>query len=323
MSSTAGYREGARRLIHWLADEYDESGASKSAPGNVQFYYKAPSVFAYCGNRALALRTLEQIEKRFLKQGQLDLQDDPFAFPWSAYIAGWIAWGAGQLGRFDLARQVMASVAGRQDPAFGGFVHESNGVPIQDTERTSAAAMGCVWAMDLPRAERAARFLEYALERRSEEEFSAYFDLEGNIVADRTDRNAYFSLSDEQARPALFATGVASLVWLGRATGNRQHYDLAGRYLDFILSHKSDPARMALNTKMGWAALMLSVHIKKSEYREFARRSADTLLARQLSDGSIEFDAVPDVPKPIDKVWLVGWGVDAALSLMAMADGAA
>jgi hypothetical protein len=37
----------------------------------------------------------------------------------------------------------------------------------------------------------------------------------------------------------------------------------------------------------------------------------------------VYFFAHPDVAKPIDKLWLIGWGCDCALTLMAVADGTA
>lgn len=324
MSSREDFRRGAERLLDWLSDEYDASGVSKSAPGNIQFYYKMPSVFAVGNRRSLALRTLESFVARFLASGRLSTAGDPIAEPWSAYLGGWAAWGSGQLGRFDLARDIMAGVLDRQNARFGGFEHDGPHGRVQDTERSSAAAMGCLWSMNIPAAARVADFLQTALDRQPDPAtFYAYLDAGGEAVKDRTDRNAYFGLDDPHARPALFATSVACLVWLGRATGERRHFDLGVRFLKLILSHRQDVARMPLATKTGWCALLAAAHVRDEALTGFARRCGEAILDRQREDGSVDFSDVPDVPQPVDRVWGIGWGCDCALTLLALADRAA
>lgn len=134
-------------------------------------------------------------------------------------------------------------------------------------------------------------------------------------------RMAYFSIEDQHAFPAMFSTTVASLVWLGRATGDSAHFDTAHQFMKLVLSSRHDPAKMPLATKLGWAALMLSRHIKDDALVDFARRNGDDLLRRQNDDGSINFDDAPDIDKPIAKVWHIGWGCYAALTLLALGDG--
>ena len=106
MTSQQDYRRGAERLLDFMAAEYDQNAVSKSAPDNVQFYYKLPAVFNYGGRRGFAVLALQQFEQKFLTGPRLKL--DPVAALWEAYIAGWVAWGAGALGRFDLARRIIA-----------------------------------------------------------------------------------------------------------------------------------------------------------------------------------------------------------------------
>lgn len=317
------YREAANRLVGYLADEYDEAGASRSAPDNVQFYYKMPATFEYAGRRGLAMRTLDQFVTRFLAGDKFLLEGDPIAKPWSAYLAGSLGWGAGSLGRFDIARCVSAAVASRQDPVYGGFIHDDpKAGQIMDLERTSSALMGCVWAGRINDGLRAARFMANMLALQPDSDvYYAYLGTGGGIVKDNADRNGHYRKSDEHARPALFATSIAGLTWLGRATGESWVFEIAERYLQLTLSLEHDAATRPLATKTGWCALMLAQHLEDNEsIIEFARRSGDALVERQQEDGSIDFDAIPDVPHPIDKIWHIGWGCDAALTLLALAD---
>lgn len=93
--------------------------------------------------------------------------------------------------------------------------------------------MGSIWSGELTEARAAAAFLRVALDSQPAlaEEFHAYLDLEGQVVPDRSDRNAFFSLSDPFARPALYATGVSGLVWLARASGEKGPLDTADTYI--------------------------------------------------------------------------------------------
>lgn len=323
-TSPGTYGDAAERLLAWLAGCFDVDGVARGAPGNVQYYYKMPAVFARGGRWALAHRTLTQFEQRFLADGRLVLDDDPVARPWSAYIGGWLGWGAGLLGRFDVARAVARASVDRQDPATGGFWHEEGGARVFDSERSSAATMGCLWAGDTGRAREAGRFLADLLRRQDEARvFYAYADRQGRPIPNHTDRNAYFALDDGHARPALFATTIACLVWLHRQTGEAHHLETATAYMRVVLDHAGDAARLPLATKTGWAASMLHQHVPDPALLDFTRRNADAIVGRQKPDGSIGFDDVVDIPKPIDTVWLVGWGADCALTLLTVADQAA
>src|SRR5688572_28194210 len=65
MASPHNFRNGADKLVGWLASEFDENGVSRSEPENIQFYYKMPATFAYCGRRDLAIQTLDQFRSKF------------------------------------------------------------------------------------------------------------------------------------------------------------------------------------------------------------------------------------------------------------------
>jgi hypothetical protein len=96
------------------------------------------------------------------------------------------------------------------------------------------------------------------------------------------------------------------------------YLDLSGKVAPD--THHVDPGRLLLATKLGWSALMLRAQGNQPELDFLAIQCASSLIERQSQDGSINFDQVPDISKPIDKLWLIGWGCDCALTLMAVAD---
>jgi hypothetical protein len=323
-SNAQPYGNAATRLVDYLASQYDESGVSRVAPEDVQFYYKLPAIFAIAGRRRLALQVLDQAMEKFFAGGRFHLDNDPIAAPWMAYLAGWLAWGASMLGRLQVVHDAMDSVSHLQDAQYGGFLHaDGSGLILQETERSSAAAMGCIWAAKTENALAAAKFLEYAWKAQpdSGHQFHTNLTLDGRVLPNISDRNTCFRLDDPEARPAIFATTIAFLVWIGESTAHEEFFDLAAAYTGLVRACTHDSATMPLATKIGWAALLIARHRPSPELNDFACRCGEAILKRQLSDGSIGFDEVSDVPKPVAPVWLIGWGCDAALTLMALSDG--
>lgn len=326
MSIAQKSRAAAEKLLDYLAAEFDDQGVSTTAPGNAQYYYKLPAVLAYSGWREPAYRILEQFVDRFMKGGQLDLSADPAAGPWTPYIGGWAATGAGMLGRFDLARTIMKTVQTFRDDATGGYRYQAPGAtPVLDIEQTGSALMGCVWTGDFTGGHAAAGFLQTLLHQQPSprDVFDARMGLDGRLVHDSSDPSAHYSFDDPFASPAIFGTTIAGLVWLARSTGDDELIELASAYLHVAMEHHSDPAKLLLATKFGWTALMVGAHRETEALSKLAARCAANLIERQRPDGSISLHGLPAAFRPDDKQWLIVLGCDCSLTLMAVADGAA
>lgn len=315
----------ADALLAYLLTEYADDGSSRSAPDNIQFYYKAPATLNYAGERGRALRSLNQLTMRFGPEGRLDLSSDGFAEPWTAYIAGWAAWGAGMLGRFDIARHMMTAAADYRDPATGAYKVGRDEASPRDVQRTGAALMGLVWAGAVEEAAASAEFLRTLLDRQPspQQGFSAQMDSGGEVLPAQGDPNCFFDFDDPRARPAMFATGIAGLVWLYRRTGDDGVLATARNYLRVVESHRGDPARLGLATKIGWAAMMVHAHLPEPALAGLAGRAAVAQAAQQRPDGAIDYARLEGAEADFDRIWMVGWGCDSLLTLLAVANGEA
>ncbi len=320
MSALDVTRSSAQRLLDYLAAEFDETGSSRSAPDGIQYYYKMPATFALAGRLDLANATLDEFVRRFFASGVLDTAGDAMAKDWAPYIAGWTAWGAALLGRFDIGRAVIGSVMHFQAPD-GGFRSAADGEAPSDVQRTGAALMGLAWNNEIAAAERAATFLRTTIEEQAgRSRFCALVD-DGRPFADPNDRNTYFDVADPFARPAMFATPMAGLLWLYRLTGRAEHLAASTLYSELVLRHDS-PAALPLATKIGWSSLMLHAHTGDDRLVCLARETVQWQARRQDADGSISFRDMEGSPQQIDKVWLVGWGCDCLLTLISVAAAA-
>ncbi len=321
------YQAAAERALDFLAAYVDADGRSTEAPSDPALHFKLPYVFAYGGRCETALRVLRYIEHELLDADGA-YRDDAFNGPASAFLyqAGWLAWSSAALGRFDLARRAASRAAREQDARLGGFWNDTDLGRVQWLLNSSSAAAGCAAAGELDTAERAAGYMQLLLERQPSPERGFYFSLdgEGKVVTDLGDEpGRNFFDFDAPCRPAMFATAIVGLVWLGRQTGAARHFDLARAYANVILSHRGQPARSHFASKTGWAVLQLAVHRPDAALTAYAAQVGERFLELQQSDGSIDLSGWPGLetgaPLPLRLANLCDW----TLTAVALANGAA
>jgi len=319
------YRQAADRALDFLAAHTDGKGRSRIDPNDPGLHFKLPYVFAYGDRRQLALKVLDHIERNLLADDG-SFQDNQFNGPASAFLyqAGWLAWGSAALGRFDLARRIARRAIQEQDPNLGGFWNETHQGREQGVLNSSSAAAGCAAAGELEAAEHAARFMDRLMDLQPESDCRFHFGLyaDGSVITDsdaETGRN-YFDLNGP-CRPAMFATAIAGLTWLGRQTDDDRHFDLARAYADVILSHHGEPWTSPFASKTGWAALQLNVNRPDSALTDYAESVGQRLLELQQEDGSVDLTVWPGMeggaPLPLRLGNLRDW----SLTALALADG--
>ncbi len=321
------FRQAADRALDFLAAHVDDEGRSRIDPNDPGLHFKLPYVFAYGDRRQLALKVLDHIERNLLADDG-SFQDDRFNGPASAFLyqAGWLAWSSAALGRFDLARRVAQRAIREQDPELGGFWNETHQGREQGVLNSSSAAAGCAAAGELEAADLAAGFMERLIELQPEPARRFHFGLyaNGEVITDsdaETGRN-YFD-QDGPCRPAMFATAIAGLTWLGRQTGDAKHFDLARAYAGLILSHRGQPWTSPFASKTGWAVLQLNVNRPDPALTAYAESVGRRFLELQQPDGSVDLTVWPGMeagaPLPLRLGNLCDW----SLTAIDLANGAA
>ena len=134
-----------------------------------------------------------------------------------------------------------------------------------------------------------------------------------------TGRN-HFDLNGP-CRPAMFATAIAGLTWVGRQTDDDRHFDLARAYADVILSHHGEPWTSPFASKTGWAALQLNVNRPDPALTGYAEAVGQRFLELQQPDGSVDLTVWPGMeggaPLPLRLANLCDW----SLTALALANG--
>lgn len=319
------YRQAADRALDFLAAHTDGEGRSRIDPNDPGLHFKLPYVFAYGDRRQLALKVLDHIERNLLADDG-SFQDNQFNGPASAFLyqAGWLAWSSAALGRFDLARRIARRAIQEQDPNLGGFWNETHQGREQGVLNSSSAAAGCAAAGELEAAAIAAGFMDRLIELQPEPDQRFHFGLnaDGEVITDsdaEPGRN-YFDLNGP-CRPAMFATAIAGLTWLGRQTDDDRHFDLARTYADVILSHHGEPWTSPFASKTGWAALQLNVNRPDPALIAYAEKVGQRFLELQQPDGSVDLTVWPGMeggaPLPLRLGNLCDW----TLTALALANG--
>ncbi len=319
------YRQAADRALDFLAAHVDDDGRSRINPNDPGLHFKLPYVFAYGDRRRLALRVLDHIERNLLADDG-SFKDNQFNGPASAFLyqAGWLAWSSAALGRFDLARRIARRAIQEQDPNLGGFWNETHQGREQGVLNSSSAAAGCAAAGELKAAELAAGFMDRLIDLQPEPDrrFHFGFYADGEVITDsdaEPGRN-YFDLNGP-CRPAMFATAIAGLTWLGRQTDDVRHFDLARTYANVILSHRGQPWTSPFASKTGWAILQLNVNRPDPALTAYAESVGQRFLQLQQEDGSVDLTVWPGMeggaPLPLRLGNLCDW----TLTALALANG--
>ncbi len=320
------FRQAADRALDFLAAHVDDEGRSRIDPDDPGLHFKLPYVFAYGDRRQLALRALNHIEHSLLAADG-SYRDERFNGPASAFLyqAGWLAWSSAALGRFDLARRVARRAMQEQDPKLGGFWNETGLGREQGLLNSSSAAAGCAAAGEMDAAELAAGFMARVFELQPDRERRFYFALnaDGTLITDSDAVAGQDNFDLHGAcRPAMFATSIAGLTWLGRQTDNPRYFDLARAFANVILSHRGQPWTSPFASKTGWAVLQLNVNQPDPALTGYAASVGRRFLELQQPDGSVDLTVWPGfengAPLPLRLSNLCDW----SLTALALANGA-
>lgn len=321
------FRAAADRALDFIAAHIDLEGRSTVAPNDPALHFKLPYVFSYGDRRDIALRVLEHLEHDLLSKRGAFI-DNAFNGPKSSFLyqAGWLAWSSAALGRFDLARLIAQRMMQEQDQQLGGFWNETELGHVQWLLNSSSALAGCAAAGELPAAKSAARQMALLFERQPAPEQGFYFSMtgDGQVLAELGDEpNRNFFDLDGPCRPAMFATAIAGLTWLGRQTRTEEYFDLARAYAGVILSHRARPEHSHFASKTGWAILQLAANRPEPTLITYAQAVGQRFLELQLPDGSVNLTDWPGLetggPLPLRLANLCDW----SLTAVALANEAA
>ncbi len=282
------FQTAVAKTRSWLNRHFDGNGVSVIDPNDARYYMKTPYLLNTVGLREKGARVAKQVLDHFVApDGELIL---PGQIGNRLYFMGWLALGASMVERFDLAEIMGDRLAQFQDPGSGGMVlhDEDAGEEVADVLISGGVGMGLVAAGKIDNARLMAdRFVALLDSQPEQDRFYNRFRRDGSVVAKVSgdEWEKMYDLRADEQRPAILATVVNTLVWVGRVTREPGYFDAARRYVDFVYSHRLDPAQFGRATKFGWSMLNLYEETGDEDLLGHARHLGEVLLAHQAEDG--------------------------------------
>lgn len=293
----------------FLLGRQREDGAVGDPTGGLGSYYKAPWALAAAGRTGAGAKAVGWIRNHMLASDG-DIDGEPGRGPnferTYAYPNAWIICGAQKLGQFDVATKGADFLITLQHPETGGFRTQiEKPESPQDVMSACQAGNAALYTGHVDVARRVAGFLGKVWEAQPDPEHALYFMY-------RPDRGLIIEFPEERARNAVvradeekqryFQIGIAAafLTKLSLATGETDHLDLAGKYLELAFRCTDGMYDTAQVGKVGWGAALLFGATGDERVRELAIRVGDALLTQQNDDGSwfntggYSIDAVTD-----------------------------
>ncbi len=294
--------ESLKSACRWLRSLMDKRGSFLDSD-YASLYYKVPGSLAVNGAFDAALPCLDWFASRFLgDRGQLAIPPEQEASRFTnTYDRGWLVWGAGICGRYDIAFPLAEDILAYQDREKGGFLDRgadlSEGTGVQHAMTAGFAGLGLLSTRHVSAARRAGDFLIDLLKLQPHPEEGIYLaanrrkDGSQKLLLERTSRD-YVDRNGLKQRPARLGPVQVLLVRLYRLTRENRYLEAARNYTDSVLNGRDGIYDCVESHKFLWGLTELYQVSPEDRYRRAAWRIAAYLIRRQQPDGQWWGDAV-------------------------------
>lgn len=276
----------------WLLARWNKDGSLLEAK-DLSAYYKAPVALLWSGYADEARAVLEFVKNRFLRDGgDLDGTGVAWIEQYRIYPHAWLAWGAHELGDFQLAQELTGFLKGRWNLESGGFRTREDGT--EEIMTTSMAGLACLVNGESAVAAGTARWLEMIFRTQPDlqkELVHVWRPGEGLV---RGDGSAAFVVDCSKLRQWYFQYGISAafLAEYAKRTGRHEALRLAEEYLRASAFCAEDRYRTPQSGKIGWGAAWVYAQTRDAEELRLVEQVSEGLRALQCGDGSWNAEGV-------------------------------
>lgn len=272
------FAESLKSGCRWLRSLMDERGSVQGSD-HASLYYKVPGSLAVNGAFDAAFSCLDWFASRFLgNRGQLAIPPEQEASRFTnTYDRGWLVWGAGICGRYDIAFPLAEDILAYQDAESGGFVDRAadlrQGTGIQHAMTAGFAGLGLLSTRHVSAARRAGDFLIDLLKLQPHPEDGLYLaanrcaDGSLELLLERTSRD-FVDRDGLKQRPARLGPVQVLLVRLYRLTRENRYLDAARTYTDAVLTGRDGIYDCVESHKFLWGLTELHQVSPGDRYRD-------------------------------------------------------
>jgi hypothetical protein len=293
LRNAKSYARTVERACAWLTSQFDDAKSSPCREAPLKVYQKVPFLFAAGGHQDEARAILSHVKDRLLDDagGLLTEPAESGGVPAPVSEQAWIAMAAQIMGRFGLARRIVAELLRHQGPKTGGFYEIVDGArePDADVRTTACAALALLYGGRYEKARLAGTFLTEAVNRQTDaERFYVRLDPSGRVVT-RIPRgkSADYVVGRTRGRVAFSFLGlpIVFLTKLHLATGEQEWLEAAMDYFVVAETYGREIwSGLDLGT-LGWGAAALYDITRRRFYYDAADGIALSLNQHFTQDG--------------------------------------
>jgi len=268
--------ESAERGARWLLALLQDGGSLRGEPP-LDAYYKLPCALLGSGHATEANRVLDFVVARFLRHdGDLDGSGVPWFEQFRIYPHAWLACGALELARRDVADPLVRFLLSRWNREPGGFRAGADGT--EEIMTTSMAGLACLWAGHREVGRGVAAWLEGVLNAQPDLRRGLYHVWKPGAGLVEGDRSVAYFIDASQPKQWYFQYGISAafLSQFSLREGDPRSLELARKYLRASTYCREDVYRRPQSGKIGWGAAWTFA---------LSHSPDDTLLMEKVIDG--------------------------------------
>ncbi len=296
MFGTAG-EHAVERCVQWALSLWNDGEGFRGAEGEILSLYKAPIALLAAGRASAAAAVVHLLKQRHFRDG--DFHAHPAgadAAPGRSYRNAWLAWGAHELGAYELSQPAL-------DRLERGLHSRHHGSPDNDAAAigqriypaggTAKVANALLAGGRLASAAAAGRFLQALFDEQPADatrillvrgESGALLDPASTALPGAVE-SYVFDLAQPHQTCWIFGLTLRVYARLFRASGDKSWLRSAEHLHSWIL--RADPSLYATvtNGKLAWGAAEMFGVTGDGKWLELARRTGEWMLSQQDSQG--------------------------------------
>ena len=236
---------------------------------------------------------LDYVAARFLRPGgDLDGAGVPWFDQFRIYPHAWLACGALQMARHDVADPLVRFLRTCWNQQSGGFRAGAEGT--EEIMTTSMAGLACLWAGHREVARGVTAWLERVMSAQPDLRSGLYHVWKPGVGLVEGDRSVAFFVNASEQKQWYFQYGISAayLSQYSLRESDAGSLELARKYLHASAHCREDVYRRPQSGKIGWGAAWTFALSHSPDDRALMEKVIDGLRSLQCGDGSWNADGV-------------------------------
>lgn len=260
----------AQKTLQFFESRMLSNGSYWEAITDISCYYKSPMMFLRAGKSDKAIQILDYVKTNFLQSdgdflspGGIKSTNSAYTEFWT-YTNGWLVRASQKLSREDIDKPALIFLDGFKNVENGGFFTHRLDLNDKITDVLTTALHGHIHLEigNITTSIKSGYYLINIIDLQNNltNGFYLRLDKQGNLITDFSEHEASIHwINRKEPDQLYFMLGypIAFLGLLFKSTQNFEFFEVAHRYVDFVLSCHEDIFSSNFSHKVAWACSVL------------------------------------------------------------------